>query len=121
MTAAPQVARGMVRGSTACPAREGGGSASSQGTLCLLMPWRHMAAGGAWDAKLRGQTWCLPSSGEHSGWQDKERDFLDDLRAISCVGFPKQEEVGAVCGWDAFLLQALCSVSSLYSLLKLDI
>lgn len=56
-------------------------------------------AGGMWDANPRGGTSCLPSSDEHSGWWDKERNLLDDSKAISCVGFPKWVEVEVLGGF----------------------
>lgn len=54
----------------------------------LLLPH---CPGSVW---VQTPTLCLPSAGEQGGWWDKERDLLDDLKAISCVGFPKGAEVG---------------------------
>lgn len=70
---------------------------------CRQCPGSVRVLGGMWDANPRGGTTCLPSSGEQSGWWDKQRNLLDDLKAISWLGFPKRAEVGVLAsfwmGW----------------------
>lgn len=76
-----------------------------------------------WDANPCRGILCLPSSGEQSGRGDKRKNSWMTWKPSPLLAPQSRWRWGcsAIYGWDGFLLQALCAVPSLHSLLSLDI
>lgn len=89
--------------------------------LLLALPWLPAAASMA--CKPCRGTLCLPSSGELSGRGDERKNSWMTWKPSPVLAAQSRWRWGcsAVFGWDGFLLQALCAVPNLHSLLSLDI